>query len=87
MTLAGAKAALSRGAKFGDVFPLLRTAAEGDELREWFCRTPGLPAPAAPAPRELGYTGEECGQCGSMKVVRNGSCVLCRDCGTTSGCS
>ena len=37
--------------------------------------------------REYGYTGEQCTQCGSMKVKRNGSCVVCEDCGTTSGCS
>jgi ribonucleoside-diphosphate reductase alpha chain len=35
----------------------------------------------------LGYTGEQCTQCSSMRVKRNGSCLLCEDCGTTSGCS
>ncbi|MBI4044264.1 MAG: vitamin B12-dependent ribonucleotide reductase [Candidatus Diapherotrites archaeon] len=34
-----------------------------------------------------GYTGEQCGGCGSMRVKRNGSCTVCEDCGTTSGCS
>lgn len=34
-----------------------------------------------------GYTGEMCGQCGSMKVKRNGACTVCEDCGATSGCS
>jgi ribonucleoside-diphosphate reductase alpha chain len=35
----------------------------------------------------LGYTGEQCSGCGSMRVKRNGSCTVCDDCGTTSGCS
>ncbi|MEK6958074.1 MAG: LAGLIDADG family homing endonuclease, partial [archaeon] len=37
--------------------------------------------------REKGYTGDQCGACGSMRVKRNGACTLCDDCGTTSGCS
>ncbi|GIV56891.1 MAG: transcriptional regulator [Candidatus Kapaibacterium sp.] len=45
----------------------------------------------APAVRELakahGYTGEQCYSCGSMRVKRNGSCTVCEDCGTTTGCS
>lgn len=35
----------------------------------------------------FGYTGEPCTNCGSMRVKRNGSCTVCEDCGTTSGCS
>lgn len=34
-----------------------------------------------------GYTGEQCSNCGSMKVKRNGACTVCEDCGTTTGCS
>jgi ribonucleoside-diphosphate reductase alpha chain len=34
-----------------------------------------------------GYTGEQCTNCSSMRVKRNGSCTVCEDCGTTSGCS
>ncbi len=37
--------------------------------------------------RVKGYTGEQCFNCGSMRVKRNGSCTVCDDCGTTSGCS
>ncbi|MFA5108291.1 MAG: vitamin B12-dependent ribonucleotide reductase [Candidatus Micrarchaeia archaeon] len=37
--------------------------------------------------KALGYTGDPCGGCGSMKVKRNGSCTVCLDCGETSGCS
>ncbi len=34
-----------------------------------------------------GYTGEQCENCGSIRVKRSGSCTVCEDCGTTSGCS
>lgn len=34
-----------------------------------------------------GYTGDSCGQCGGMKLVRNGACLLCTECGSSSGCS
>lgn len=37
--------------------------------------------------RASGYTGEQCENCGSIRVKRNGSCTVCEDCGTTSGCS
>jgi ribonucleoside-diphosphate reductase alpha chain len=37
--------------------------------------------------KSLGYTGEQCSNCSSIRVKRNGSCLLCEDCGTTSGCS
>jgi len=40
-----------------------------------------------PDPRELGYTGDACSNCASTNVRRNGSCTVCDDCGTTSGCS
>jgi ribonucleoside-diphosphate reductase alpha chain len=34
-----------------------------------------------------GFTGEACCNCGSMKMVKSGTCSSCQDCGTTSGCS
>jgi len=37
--------------------------------------------------RAQGYTGDQCGNCGSMRVKQNGACHVCEDCGTTSGCS
>lgn len=39
------------------------------------------------AAKQIGYTGEQCSACGSMRVIRNGSCTVCEDCGTTTGCS
>ncbi len=35
----------------------------------------------------IGYTGEQCENCGSMRVRRNGNCTVCEECGSTSGCS
>jgi ribonucleoside-diphosphate reductase alpha chain len=37
--------------------------------------------------RQMGYTGDICGDCGSMTMVRNGTCLKCNTCGATSGCS
>lgn len=34
-----------------------------------------------------GYTGEKCRNCGSMRVRQNGTCSMCEECGTTTGCS
>ena len=34
-----------------------------------------------------GYTGDHCEECGSMTMVRNGTCLKCVTCGTTTGCS
>ena len=37
--------------------------------------------------RMKGYTGDVCDICGSMTMVRNGTCLKCENCGNTSGCS
>ncbi len=52
---------------------------------------------AAPATRTVderraearlkGYEGESCGECGNFTMVRNGTCLKCDTCGSTSGCS
>ena len=31
--------------------------------------------------------GETCSHCGSDRMMQNGTCKLCLDCGTTTGCS
>lgn len=36
---------------------------------------------------EAGYTGDICTECQSMTMVRNGTCLKCMTCGSTSGCS
>ena len=36
---------------------------------------------------EKGYTGDICPECQSLTMVRNGTCLKCMTCGSTSGCS
>jgi ribonucleoside-diphosphate reductase alpha chain len=37
--------------------------------------------------RIKGYEGENCRECGNFTLVRNGTCLKCDTCGSTSGCS
>ncbi len=37
--------------------------------------------------RMKGYEGEACSECGNFTMVRNGTCLKCDTCGSTSGCS
>ncbi len=37
--------------------------------------------------RMKGYEGDACGTCGNFTLVRNGTCMKCNTCGSTSGCS
>jgi hypothetical protein len=41
------------------------------------------PTVSRPPPRNL--TGDICDHCGSPNMVRAGTCMLCHDCGSTSG--
>ncbi len=41
----------------------------------------------ATAAQGLGYTGETCPACGSIRMRRSGTCSVCEDCGATTGCS
>jgi ribonucleoside-diphosphate reductase alpha chain len=37
--------------------------------------------------RMKGYEGDNCAECGNFTLVRNGTCLKCETCGSTSGCS
>ena len=37
--------------------------------------------------RMKGYVGEACPECGNFTMVRNGTCLKCDTCGSTTGCS
>ncbi len=37
--------------------------------------------------RAKGYEGEACPECGNFTLVRNGTCMKCDTCGSTTGCS
>ncbi len=34
-----------------------------------------------------GYAGEACPECGNFSLIRNGTCLKCDNCGSTTGCS
>jgi ribonucleoside-diphosphate reductase alpha chain len=37
--------------------------------------------------RARGYEGDNCHECGNFTLVRNGTCLKCDTCGSTTGCS
>lgn len=37
--------------------------------------------------QSIGFTGDQCGVCNSMRMVHTGHCNTCQECGTTTGCS
>lgn len=37
--------------------------------------------------RLKGYAGDGCGDCGNFTLIRNGTCLKCDTCGSTTGCS
>jgi ribonucleoside-diphosphate reductase alpha chain len=37
--------------------------------------------------RMKGYEGDGCPECGNFTLVRNGTCLKCDSCGSTTGCS
>ncbi|MCC5993555.1 MAG: vitamin B12-dependent ribonucleotide reductase, partial [Rhodobacteraceae bacterium] len=45
------------------------------------------PMDARTKARMQGYEGDPCGECGNYTLVRNGTCMKCNTCGSTSGCS
>ncbi len=42
---------------------------------------------AAARARMQGFEGDPCGECGNYTLVRNGTCMKCNTCGSTTGCS
>ena len=49
--------------------------------------TPSIRIQAVLEAKAKGYEGDSCTECGAMTMVRNGSCLKCMSCGSTSGCS
>lgn len=45
------------------------------------------PRPSRAAAQQQGYTGDQCSACNSMRMQIAGHCMVCADCGTTTGCS
>lgn len=66
------------------VSPSLNGKHEGPSLNGVHKETPTVSGKEA---KDLGYTGDACQRCQSMRVKWNGACQLCLDCGESSGCS
>ena len=69
---------------------VMRTRGETREVQLTLDSIPPVESAEARAyrlAREAGFTGDICGDCGSSKMVRNGTCLKCNDCGATTGCS
>jgi hypothetical protein len=41
----------------------------------------------APGPVAFAPSGDACGACQSLNLVRTGTCQTCQNCGTTTGCA
>jgi len=64
------------------------------EAQAWSKAGTAATASAAPTKAERraeakakGYEGEMCSECGNFTLVRNGTCMKCDTCGSTTGCS
>ena len=70
------------------------TALKQDEETAHAVETLGFAKPAAPSVADKrkeaqmkGYVGEACPECANFTLVRNGTCLKCDTCGSTTGCS
>ncbi len=89
---AGNVTALSTGANLATAF---KRDVEPEATPEVALDTPpeGETRPTPDAAEQMalarlkGYEGEACGECGNFTMVRNGTCLKCDTCGSTSGCS
>jgi len=50
-------------------------------------RSSAVSTTAVQQARWMGYEGDPCPECGSLTLVRNGTCLKCESCGATTGCS
>jgi ribonucleoside-diphosphate reductase alpha chain len=63
------------------------TVAEFESL-EWTAAAPKQSAADKRADARMkGYVGESCPECQNFTLVRNGTCLKCDTCGSTTGCS
>ena len=65
----------------------LQATANGKSRYQDKLKLKSAHAAAVETARLQGYTGDICDSCGSMTMVRNGTCLKCVTCGSTSGCS
>ncbi|SFP09508.1 vitamin B12-dependent ribonucleotide reductase [Tranquillimonas alkanivorans] len=78
------------GAAFGGSDPVkaLQTLIpEATESAATTTSTGSVTIDARTKARMQGYEGDPCGECGNYTLVRNGTCMKCNTCGSTTGCS
>ncbi len=83
-TAAGSVAALVEPALF-DVSPV--GAAQSVSSGSSMSSDMSVVASRVREARLKGYEGDACSSCGNFTLVRNGTCLKCVTCGSTSGCS
>ncbi len=73
----------------GDIVSALgsRITKAADTAAEKSGKMRDIQAKRAAEARMKGYEGDACGGCGNFTLVRNGTCMKCNTCGSTSGCS
>jgi hypothetical protein len=84
MTVDEAVKRVVAGAEFGTVYPRLKGAEDKLTFKLWWLGESGIPALGLRT-KHPEYTGEACGRCGSLNLVRTGTCKTCQDCGDSSG--
>ncbi|MFK8251660.1 vitamin B12-dependent ribonucleotide reductase [Ancylobacter terrae] len=88
-TLRGGVTAATQGATALKQEPEIEAEAETAAL-PWSAPTPAAgptKAEARAIARAKGYEGEACPECQNFTMVRNGTCLKCETCGSTTGCS
>ncbi len=66
---------------------LLRTGTSGAATTGMSSGVVSTPMDARAKARMQGYEGDPCNECGNYTLVRNGTCLKCNTCGSTTGCS
>ena len=67
--------------------PALKTAIDALNWSDARTHAKSAAAEKRAEARAKGYEGEACGECGNFTLVRNGTCMKCDTCGSTTGCS
>jgi ribonucleoside-diphosphate reductase alpha chain len=58
-----------------------------EQLTETRAHAKAVAAERRAEAKAKGYEGEACDSCGNFTLVRNGTCLKCDTCGSTTGCS
>ena len=86
----GPRHPLSRPLSKGQSYGMVLEQDAQDVIDEELTQAANRPLPTKSAQeiaREQGYTGDSCPVCGHFTMVRNGTCLRCSTCGSTTGCS